>query len=280
MDKGILNKLLDLLGEDLPFGDITSELIPKDLSCKARIEARENFKVFGLYYAKLLMEYFDLKVTLKKMDGDWVIKNDVLALVEGKARDILKLERTILNLIGHLSGITTQVSFFVMKAKSVNPEVRIACTRKTTPGLRYFEKMAFKAGGGDTHRFSLSDEVMIKDNHLKLLGGVENALKIAKEKTSFAHKIEVEVECIEDAIKAAEMGADIVMLDNMTPDKIKKVVEEFKARGFYGRVLLEASGGITLDNLEEYAKTGVNVISSGQLTKNIRSCDVSMEIEL
>jgi|UniRef100_A0A7V3KNZ6 nicotinate-nucleotide pyrophosphorylase (carboxylating) len=279
MEQRILKKLLEYVEEDIPFGDITSELIPQGTRCKARIEARENFKVFGLEYAKGLCEHYGINVKLKKNDGDWVVKDEVLAFLEGHARLILQLERTLLNLIGHLSGITTQVAFFVMKAKSVNPEIVIACTRKTTPGMRYFEKMAFKAGGGDTHRFSLSDAVMIKDNHLKLLGGVKEAVKLAKEKTSFVHKIEVEVESLEDAVSAAEAGADIVMLDNMSPMEISRVVERYKELGYYGKVLLEASGGINFENVEDYAKTGVNIISSGYLTKTIRSCDVSLEVE-
>lgn len=279
MEKRILKKLLEYVEEDIPFGDITSELIPQGTRCKARIEARENFKVFGLEYVKGLCEHYGINVELKKNDGEWVVKDEVLAFLEGNARLILQLERTLLNLIGRLSGITTQVAFFVMKAKSVNPEVVIACTRKTTPGMRYFEKMAFKAGGGDTHRFSLSDAVMIKDNHLKLLGGVKEAVKLAKEKTSFVHKIEVEVESLEDAVSAAEAGADIVMLDNMTPMEISRVVERYKELGYYGKVLLEASGGINFENVEDYAKTGVNIISSGYLTKTIRSCDLSLEVE-
>jgi nicotinate-nucleotide pyrophosphorylase (carboxylating) len=279
MEKRILKKLLEYVEEDIPFGDITSELIPQGTRCKARIEARENFKVFGLEYVKGLCEHYGINVELKKNDGEWVVKDEVLAFLEGNARLILQLERTLLNLIGRLSGITTQVAFFVIKAKSVNPEVVIACTRKTTPGMRYFEKMAFKAGGGDTHRFSLSDAVMIKDNHLKLLGGVKEAVKLAKEKTSFVHKIEVEVESLEDAVSAAEAGADIVMLDNMTPMEISRVVERYKELGYYGKVLLEASGGINFENVEDYAKTGVNIISSGYLTKTIRSCDLSLEVE-
>lgn len=279
MEHRILKKLLEYLEEDIPFEDITGNLIPEDKQAKARIEARENFKVFGLEYARLLLEHFDLKVRFLRSDGEWVKKGDVLLVVEGNARKILMLERTLLNLISRLSGITTQVAYFVIKAKNINKDVIIACTRKTTPGLRYFEKMAVKAGGGDTHRFTLSDCVMIKDNHLKILGGIENAIREAKRVSSFVHKIEVEVESIEDAMKAAELGADIVMLDNMTPEDVKKVVELYKEKGYYGKVILEASGGINFDNVEEYVKTGVNVISSGFLTYGARWVDISMEFE-
>ncbi len=280
MEQGILKRLLEFIDEDIPFQDITSLLIPEGDSCKARIEARENFKAFGLQYTQMIFDYIGVKSELKKLDGDWVIKGDILVLLYGSARKILEVERTVLNLISHLSGLTTQVAFFVMKAKSINPDVKVACTRKTSPGLRFFEKMAFEAGGGDTHRFSLSDEVLIKDNHLKVLGGVEKALELAKNKVSFAHKIEIEVESFDDAMKAAEMGADIVMLDNMTPEDISKVVDAYKDRGYYGKVILEASGGINFDNLEDYVKAGPNVISAGVLTKVIRSCDVSLEVEI
>lgn len=272
--------MLEFLEEDEPFGDVTSALIPKEKVGKARIEAGENFKVFGLDYARLLFEHFDLKVEKGKEDGEWVKKDDILLRVEGSLRTILELERMVLNLISHLSGIATQTAFYVIKAKSINPDVIIASTRKTTPGLRFFEKMAVLCGGGDTHRFSLSDMVMIKDNHIKALGGIEEALKVAKKTVSFAHKIEIEVESVEDALKAAEMGADVVMLDNMSPQDVAKVVNLYKEKGYYGRVILEASGGINFENLEEYVRTGVNVISIGSLTKNVRSCDVSMEFEL
>ncbi|MEO0266416.1 MAG: carboxylating nicotinate-nucleotide diphosphorylase [candidate division WOR-3 bacterium] len=280
MEFRILNKLLEYLQEDIPFEDLSTNLVPEGLRAKASIEARENFKVFGLTYAGMLMRYFELMIHPLKRDGDWVKKGDILIKVEGNARKILMLERTVLNLISRLSGITTQTAYFVIKAKNLRKDIIVACTRKTTPGLRYFEKMAVKAGGGDTHRFSLSDSIMIKDNHLKALGGVENALKIAKELSSFAHKIEVEVENLDDALKAAELGADIVMLDNMPPEEIKKVVEIFKERGYYGKVLLEASGGITFENLEEYVRTGVNVISSGALTYGAKWVDVAMEFEV
>lgn len=280
MEFRILNKLLEYLQEDIPFEDLSTSLIPEERRAKAFIEARENFKVFGLKYVEMLMRYFELMVHPLKHDGDWVKKGDVLIKVEGNARKILMLERTVLNLISRLSGITTQTAYFVIKAKNLRKDIIVACTRKTTPGLRYFEKMAVKAGGGDTHRFSLSDGIMIKDNHLKALGGIENALRIAKELSSFAHKIEIEVESVDDALKAAELGADIVMLDNMPPEDVRKVVEMFKEKGYYGRVLLEASGGINFENLEDYVRTGVNIISSGALTYGAKWVDVSMEFEV
>jgi nicotinate-nucleotide pyrophosphorylase (carboxylating) len=156
--------------------------------------------------------------------------------------------------------------------------VRIAATRKTTPGFRVFEKKAVFLGGGDTHRFNLSDAVLIKDNHIKILG-LEECLRRAKERASFTKKIEVEVESQGDMIKAAKGGADIIMFDNMAPEEIARGVELLMEKGLRGHMLLEASGGITLDNIQEYAASGVDVISLGALTRNARWIDLSLEID-
>jgi nicotinate-nucleotide pyrophosphorylase (carboxylating) len=153
---------------------------------------------------------------------------------------------------------------------------RVACTRKTTPGIRKFEKLAVAAGGGDPHRFNLSDSVMIKDNHVKLMG-IEAAIKAAK-KASFTRKIEVEVESTKDAVLAAELGADIIMLDNMPPEVVLETLEILKEKGLRDSVIVEASGGISQENLEGYAKTGVDVISMGSLIHKSRWIDISLEI--
>lgn len=155
--------------------------------------------------------------------------------------------------------------------------MRIAATRKTTPGFRVFEKKAVFLGGGDTHRFNLSDAVLIKDNHIKILG-LEECLRRARERASFTKKIEVEIESLDDMIKAAEGGADIIMFDNMAPEKIARGVELLEETGLRNSVLLEASGGITPDNIREYAASGVDVISLGALTRNARWIDLSLEI--
>lgn len=158
-------------------------------------------------------------------------------------------------------------------AKQYNPDVKIAGTRKTTPGLRIFEKYAIEVGGGDPHRFNLSDAVLIKDNHLALVGSVREAVLLAKKATSFTKKIEVEVTSYDQAIEAYEAGADAILLDNMKPDEITPIVKELK-----GKILIEASGGITPENVAEYAKTQVDIISSGYITHSSRSLDLSLDI--
>ncbi|WP_243680173.1 carboxylating nicotinate-nucleotide diphosphorylase [Vulcanisaeta souniana] len=162
----------------------------------------------------------------------------------------------------------------VRLARSVNPTVRIAGTRKTTPGFRAFEKYAIEIGGGDPHRFNLADAVLIKDNHIAVYGDLEGLIKLIKGRTSFTKKVEVEVSTYEDAIRAYRAGADAILLDNMRPSDIVPVVRELK-----GRVILEASGGITPDNVIEYARTGIDVISSGYITHSARSLDLTMDAE-
>jgi nicotinate-nucleotide pyrophosphorylase (carboxylating) len=186
---------------------------------------------------------------------------------------MMRGERLALNFIGRMSGIATLTARCVLMA----PGVRIAATRKTTPGFRKFEKKAVKLGGGDTHRYDLSSAVMIKDNQIRIMG-LENAIAEAKKAASFTKKIEVEVESLEDAEKAASAGADIIMFDNMKPATIKKGVKAVKAIDRH--ILLEASGGINLSNLSEYAKTGVDVISLGALTRDAHWLDYSMDIQL
>jgi nicotinate-nucleotide pyrophosphorylase (carboxylating) len=177
--------------------------------------------------------------------------------------------------MARMSGISTLTRDCVLLAGG---RVRIAATRKTTPGFRIFEKKAVFLGGGDTHRFNLSDAVLIKDNHIAILG-LEECLRAAKERASFTKKIEVEIENQEDMIKAAKAGADIIMFDNMNPEEISRGVQLLEQMGLRDRLLLEASGGITLDNLSEYAASGVDVISLGALTRNARWIDLSMEIQ-
>jgi nicotinate-nucleotide pyrophosphorylase (carboxylating) len=195
----------------------------------------------------------------------------------GQKPDLLKVERVVLNVLMRASGIATMTRRILERARSVNPRVRVAATRKTTPFLRYLEKKAVAIGGGDPHRFSLSDAVLIKDNHIRAVGGLEKAIMLARERSPFTVKIEVEVETVEDAIKAAELGVDIIMLDNMKPSDVAKVHEELVRRGLRDRVVLEASGGINEDNVIEYARY-VDVVSMGALTHSYKSIDMSMDL--
>ena len=247
-----------------------------DRPAEAIIFTKEDCTVAGIDEAVSIFYYFGIQAETDFKDGDQLKKGDIIFRLKGGAVSILRAERISLNFLGHLSGIATLTRKCMDIARKHSETVRVACTRKTTPGIRKFEKLAVAAGGGDTHRFNLSDAVMIKDNHVKLMG-IEAAIKEAR-KTSFTRKIEVEVESAEDAVFAAKLGADIIMLDNMQPDEVKETISILNGKGLRESVLIEASGGISLENLEAYAKTGVDVISMGLLIHRSRWIDVSLEI--
>jgi len=185
----------------------------------------------------------------------------------------------MLNLLSRMSGIATATRKLVEKVKKARLNTRIAATRKTAPGLLYFDKKAVFIGGGDPHRLHLDDMVLIKDNHLAVSENIETAVQLAKQNASFTRKIEVEVTKVADALKAAKAGADVIMLDNFSPKLIRETIGLLKEAGFHEKILLEASGGITQENLLEYAQTQVNIISLGELTHSVRALDVSLEIK-
>lgn len=270
-----LTYLLRFLEEDAPFGDVTSEaVIPEDLEAEAVIIAKQDGVIAGLEEAKALFEHFGVKVELKVKDGDEVKKGTVVIKLKGNARKILLVERTALNIIGRMSGIATQTRKLVEKIRTVSPKVRVAGTRKTI--LKPLDKKAILIGNGEPHRFSLSDAILIKDNHLALVP-LEEAIKRAKA-FSVYKIVEVEVESLEDALKAAKAGADVIMLDNMTPEQIKEVLEALKREGLRDKVKIEVSGGITEENIQRYAKLDIDVISLGALTHSVKNFDVSLEI--
>jgi nicotinate-nucleotide pyrophosphorylase (carboxylating) len=269
----LLTELERFIDEDSGYNDISSSIVP-DCKVQAEVIAREDGVVSGLAEATQVFEYFDVLSTTDLIDGSSIKKNDVMFILDGGARSILRAERLALNFLGRMSGIATMTRKYVERAGNV----RIACTRKTTPGFRKFEKKAVIAGGGDPHRFNLSDAVMIKDNHITVIG-LEKAVKAAKSMASFTQKIEVEVETIDDAIHAAELGVDIIMFDNMTVDKIKECIISITIKGLRVGIILEASGGISLENIAEYARTGVDVISVGALTHSSRWLDISMRVK-
>ena len=270
-----LTYLLRFLEEDVPFGDVTSEaVIPENLEAEAVIISKQDGVIAGLEEAKALFEHFGVKVELKAKDGDEVKRGTVVIKLKGNARKILLVERTALNIMGRMSGIATQTRKLVEKIRTVSPKVRVAGTRKTL--LKPLDKKAILIGNGEPHRFSLSDAILIKDNHLALVP-LEEAIKRAK--TFSAYKIvEVEVESLEDALKAAKAGADVIMLDNMTPEQIKEVLEALKHEGFRDKVKIEVSGGITEENIQDYAKLDIDVISLGALTHSVKNFDVSLKI--
>jgi nicotinate-nucleotide pyrophosphorylase (carboxylating) len=269
----LLTELERFIDEDSGYNDISSSIVP-DRKAQAEVIAREDGVVAGLAEATQVFEYFDVLSTTDLTDGSSIKKNDVLFILDGGARSILRAERLALNFLGRMSGIATMTRKYVERAGNV----RIACTRKTTPGFRKFEKKAVIAGGGDPHRFNLSDAVMIKDNHISVLG-LEKAVKVAFRIASFTQKIEVEVETVDDAIRAAELGVDIIMFDNMTVNKIKESIISITEKGLREGIVLEASGGISLENIAEYASCGVDVISVGALTHSSRWLDISMRVK-
>ena len=277
VDKRTLDEMASRwLAEDVGRGDVTtSAVIPAGRSGVARIEAREVAVVAGL---NIVRTCFDLSsagaVTWRAFvaDGDEVAAHDALARVEGSLASILTAERTALNLLGRLSGIATLTRRFSKEVKGT--AATIVDTRKTTPGMRLLEKHAVRAGGGSNHRFGLDDGVLIKDNHLAAAGGVEEAVQRARVAVPHGLKIEVEVTTLDELDAAVAAGADAVLLDNMSPEMVADAV---KRAG--GKVLLEASGGITLENIRDYATSGVDLISVGALTHSARTIDLSLEVE-
>jgi nicotinate-nucleotide pyrophosphorylase (carboxylating) len=271
-----IEDLLRFIREDAPWGDVTSETVVPDVTCRAIVRAKSQGVVAGLSEARRLFEHFGVTVRERSADGRAVAPGTVLLDLDGPARAILLVERTALNIIGRMSGIATRTREAVEAVRAVSPDVRVAATRKTAPGLRALDKKAVILGGGDPHRYTLSDMVLIKDNHLALTPLAE-AIRRAKEESLY-RVVEVEVETVEDAVTAAGAGADIVLLDNMTPDTVREAVRALAGRGLRDRLTLEVSGGVGEDTLAGYAATGVDIISMGALTHTVRNFDVSLDI--
>ncbi|MEN4005899.1 MAG: carboxylating nicotinate-nucleotide diphosphorylase [Methanobacteriaceae archaeon] len=271
--------LRQMVYEDVGFEDITTNaLIPEDMESHARIIAKENGVIAGIDAVNELFDEFNLKTSIFKKEGDKVKKSDVIMEIKGNTRLILSLERTALNLLMRMSGIATSTFNTLKDIREFNDDIILACTRKTTPRLQFFEKSAVKTGGGDTHRFRLDDCVLIKDNHIEVVGGIEEAIIRARNNVSFTKKIEIEVETPDEALNAVKTGADIVMLDNMDPDEIKNVLSSLESTGLRNKSMIEASGGIKPENIAEYAKTGVDIISAGFLTHSAKALDMNLEI--
>ncbi len=264
------------LEEDIGFGDITSELLLSDEDIFGMIFVKERCVLAGLEEVEDILDYYSISYHAMASDGDRLEEDSDVLEVRGRALDILKLERTLLNILGHLSGVATRAADMVNIARKENPQIIVAVTRKTTPGLRMLEKKAAMIGGADTHRLRLDDHILIKDNHIAAVGSIEKAMERAKQ-VSFVRKIEIEVETPDDALKAAENGADIVMLDNMSPEEAKKAYEMLKNE--FPQVLVEVSGGIDERNIGKYAKYA-DIISSGSITHSVRAIDFSLEAEL
>jgi nicotinate-nucleotide pyrophosphorylase (carboxylating) len=271
-------KLRQILAEDIGQGDVTAQaIIPPNLAVRAIVVAKEEGVVAGIEETTILAEYLGLNVKAKIADGEKIRNKQLLMEISGEAQTILSVERTLLNLLSRMSGIATMTKTLSDKLGKAGVKARIAATRKSAPGFLYFDKKAVVIGGGDPHRLHLDDMILIKDNHLVIVGSVESAVKKAKAKASFTKKIEVEVTRAEDAVKAAKAGADIIMLDNFSPKQVKNAGEMLKKAGF-GDVLLEVSGGITNETLLDYAASQVDIISIGELTHSVKALDISLEI--
>jgi len=272
-------KLRAILAEDVGQGDITTALIvPTGSMAEAEVIAKELGVVAGIEEANVLLESLGLKVEALVADGEKIKPKQTLMKVFGDAKAMLSVERTLLNILSRMSGIATNTRKLIEKLQKVKLKTKVACTRKTAPGLLYFDKKAVLIGGGDTHRLHLDDMILIKDNHITTAGSVEEAIKRVREKASFCKKIEVEVTRVKDVLVAAKAGVDIIMLDNFSPKQIEKAIKLVKKAGFFGKALLEASGGITAENIIAFASTGVDIVSLGEITDSPKTLDINMKI--
>jgi nicotinate-nucleotide pyrophosphorylase (carboxylating) len=268
--------LLRFIEEDSPFGDITSDAVIPDISTRAVIRAEQEGIIAGIAEARALFAHFGVVAEPGKQDGDAVVSHDIVLALGGNAKGILLVERTALNIIGRMSGIATQTRKLADIVSAENSRCRIAATRKTSPGFRALDKKAVQLGGGDPHRMSLSDGILIKDNHLMLVPLAE-AIRSARAGSAY-RKIEAEVETAKDALTAAKEGADIILLDNMTHRRVRETLATLKRAGLRDRVIIELSGGIDEKTLPEYAALDVDVISMGALTHTVKNFSVTLEI--
>ena len=275
----IEDALRGFLDEDIGHGDITTDaLVDPKAKATGTVICKERAVVAGLSESIILLKLLGCEGKPKVRDGQKVPAGTIILDASGSGSSLLKVERVLLNLLSHMSGVATATAELVNIAKKNGSSTRIACTRKTLPGLRYFEKRAVELGGGDTHRLRLDDAVLIKDNHLALAGSITESVRKAKSKVSFTRKVEVEATTPDHAVEAALAGADIVLLDNMTPQEAKKSVRLLEARKLRDRLLIEVSGGITRENLADYVQTGVDVISVGSITHSAKAIDMSLEL--
>ncbi|MBW9155156.1 carboxylating nicotinate-nucleotide diphosphorylase [Clostridium sp. FP2] len=264
--------LIEAIKEDVPQNDITTEFIISDeCNCSIDLIAKENGVIAGLpVFERVFKILGEVNIEFFKKDGDEVCEGQCIAQLSGKTKHILTGERTALNFLGRMSGIATLTKTYVDKLRGSG--VKILDTRKTTPNMRIFERYAVKMGGGCNHRYNLSDSVLIKENHISAAGGIKAAVSIIRQNVSFVKKIEVEVETLQQINEALEVGADIIMLDNMDSLTMKKAVEIINKKA-----IIEASGNVTLDNILEVASCGVDYISVGALTHSFRVLDLSMK---
>jgi len=275
----ILADIGEFLREDIGRGDVTTQAtVAEDVRGMGRFLAKENLVICGLEVAEAVFAHLDPEnpeIESTFNEGDEVEAGTVFATLKGYADVLLTGERVALNLMQRMSGVATLTRAYVKAVEGTN--AMIVDTRKTTPGLRMLEKYAVSVGGGKNHRYGLDDGVLIKDNHIALAGGITRAVSAAKSRVGHLHKIEVEISNWAQLREAIEAGADIVLLDNQTPEEARKLVE--MARSLNPNVLLEASGGMDLDRVRFFAEAGVDLISVGRLTHSARALDISFKIQ-
>jgi nicotinate-nucleotide pyrophosphorylase (carboxylating) len=272
----IINSIDNFLNEDMPEGDATTDTIfsNNEEIVTAEIEAKEDLVISGIN----LLKYFfpENKIDYYYKDSERVKKKSIIAKIYAMPSDILKKERVLLNLIQRMSGIATFTAKYVEKVSKYN--IFILDTRKTTPGLRYFEKYAVNCGGGSNHRFDLSSAVMIKDNHIAAAGSIQKAIELVLNK-KLNKIIEVEVDNIEQLQQVIKYPIDAVLLDNFTKENTLKAVKLIRNNALNRNLFIESSGGINMQNIDEYLNTGINAISSGSLTHSVKSSDISLNIK-
>jgi nicotinate-nucleotide pyrophosphorylase (carboxylating) len=268
--------LANFLHEDIGAGDITSDnLIPPELSAKAEIVCKSRFAIVcGLEEASILFDICGCNSEILVKDGSKVVDGRVVMNVSGHARAILQAERTVLNIIMRMSGIATETRRMVNIAK----DVTILATRKTAPGLRYFDKKAVVLGGGATHRMRLDDMVLIKDNHLVLVSDLARCVRLAKKHVGSSIRVECEARTQEEALAVVAAEADAVMLDNFTPKQARQTIRQIRRMGLRNKVKIELSGGINQKNIRHYVRARPDFISLGYITHSFKAIDFSLEI--
>jgi nicotinate-nucleotide pyrophosphorylase (carboxylating) len=277
----VIENLKKFIQEDVRSGDLTTRLtIPEDTTALATIYAKERTVLAGIEEVAAIAEFSDLTYEVLAFEGNWVDPQQPVMRLKGSARTLLTIERVCLNIIQRMSGIATKVNNMVSIAREGNPKIKVAATRKTTPGFRFFEKRAVVVGGGDPHRYALDDMVLIKNNHITAAGGVRAAVTAAREIVSFSKKISCEARTLQETQEAIAAGADIVLLDNFKPKDVGGLVEVLKKEGLRDKVILEVSGGVNEENAKEYAESGVDVLSSGILTHSFKSSDFNMLLSM
>jgi nicotinate-nucleotide pyrophosphorylase (carboxylating) len=260
------DRLKGFLDQDIGFGDLSSSIIPADAKSSAKILAKSDGVIAGAEEAKILFEMIGISAQLNYQDGIEIKKGMILMDLDGLTRNILMIERTVLNILMKMSSIATSTKNVITSVQNEGYQGLIAATRKVTPGFGWFEKKAIYLGGGDPHRWNLSDMIMLKNTHLKYYNrDISKMIKIAKKVGGFSKKVEIEIELAEDVEKAITAGADIIMLDNMTPEEIKDIVDRINRQYVSRTFLIEASGNITHKNIIDYARSGVDVISTSEL---------------